>query len=170
MRLWHFSSSVNSFFKCACAAIQWGCMSDVWSFRLLPYFMCVNSEGYGETAWMCRLASAFAGRLCDKYHNLMSWLILQQIFTSAGQFDIFLLQAWQSQQKGPNVNLLADISSTANQVGRLKAEDPVCLDPVLSWMCRLASAFAGHLCDNLISTKISCAGSFYSKFYVSRSV
>ena len=24
MRLWYFSSSVNSFFKCACAAIQWG--------------------------------------------------------------------------------------------------------------------------------------------------
>ena len=27
-RLWHFSSSVNSFLKCACAAIQWGKMSD----------------------------------------------------------------------------------------------------------------------------------------------
>ena len=24
MRLWHFSFSVNPFFKCACAAIQWG--------------------------------------------------------------------------------------------------------------------------------------------------
>ena len=42
--------------------------------RLLPYFMCANSEGSGETAWMRRLAWAFAGRLCDKYHNLMSWL------------------------------------------------------------------------------------------------
>ena len=30
--------------------------------RLLPYFMCENSEG-------------FADRQCDKYHNLMSWLI-----------------------------------------------------------------------------------------------
>ena len=30
--------------------------------------MCANSEGSGET-W------AFTGRLCDKYHNLMSWLI-----------------------------------------------------------------------------------------------
>ena len=28
MRLWYFSSSVNSFFKRACAAIQWGEMSD----------------------------------------------------------------------------------------------------------------------------------------------
>ena len=44
--------------------------------RLLPYVMCVNSEGSGETARMPRLAWAFAGRLCDKYHHLMSWLIL----------------------------------------------------------------------------------------------
>ena len=36
--------------------------------------MCANSEGSGETAWMCRLTWAFSGRLCDKYHNLMSWL------------------------------------------------------------------------------------------------
>ena len=43
--------------------------------RLLPYFMCANSEGSGGTAQMRRLARAFAGRLCDKYHNLMSWLI-----------------------------------------------------------------------------------------------
>ena len=28
MRLWHFLFSVNSFFKRACAAIQWGYMSD----------------------------------------------------------------------------------------------------------------------------------------------
>ena len=27
--------------------------------------MCANSEGSGETAWMRRLALAFAGRLCD---------------------------------------------------------------------------------------------------------
>ena len=31
MRLRYFSSSVNSFFKCACAAIRWGLMSDFWS-------------------------------------------------------------------------------------------------------------------------------------------
>ena len=36
--------------------------------------MCANSEGSDETARMRRLAWAFAGRLCDKYHNLMSWL------------------------------------------------------------------------------------------------
>ena len=37
------SSSVNSFVKRTCAAIQWGYMSDfglifVWTLRLLPYF------------------------------------------------------------------------------------------------------------------------------------
>ena len=37
--------------------------------------MCANSEGSGESARKRRLAWAFAGRLCDKYHNLMSWLI-----------------------------------------------------------------------------------------------
>ena len=50
---------------------------DVWvlsDLRPLPFFMCANSEGSGETAWLRSLAWAFAGCLCDKYHNLMSWL------------------------------------------------------------------------------------------------
>ena len=42
--------------------------------HLLPYFMCVNSEGSGKTVRMCRLTWTFVGHLCDKYHNLMSWL------------------------------------------------------------------------------------------------
>ena len=37
--------------------------------------MCVSSESSGETVQRHRLAWALAGRLCDKYHNLMSWLI-----------------------------------------------------------------------------------------------
>ena len=40
--------------------------------------MCAYSEGSGEIARMRRLAWAFAGRLCDKYHNLMSWLIVKE--------------------------------------------------------------------------------------------
>ena len=76
MRLCYFLSSVNSFFKRACTAIHWGYMSDFWLvLRLLSYFMRANGEVSGETARMHRLASAFAGRLCDKYLNLMSWLI-----------------------------------------------------------------------------------------------
>ena len=44
---------------------------DVW-FLVRPFHTwCVNSEGSGR---MRRLAWAFAGRLCNKYHNLMSWL------------------------------------------------------------------------------------------------
>ena len=42
--------------------------------RLLPHFMCANSKGSDQTACMRSLAWAFAVRLCDKYHNLMSWL------------------------------------------------------------------------------------------------
>ena len=76
-RLRHFSSSVNSFFK---RARPMGL--DVWflgwTLRLLPYFMCANSEGSGEAAHMHRLAWAFTGRLCDKYHNLMGWPICPQ--------------------------------------------------------------------------------------------
>ena len=37
--------------------------------------MCANSEGSVEIARMRRLAWAFAGQLCYKYHNLMSGLI-----------------------------------------------------------------------------------------------
>ena len=52
------------------------CMIFGRTLRLFPYFMCANSDGSGETVRMRRLAWAFAGRLCDKYHNLMSWLIV----------------------------------------------------------------------------------------------
>ena len=38
-------------------------------------FMYANREGSGETARMRMLAWAFAGRLCDKCHNLMSWRV-----------------------------------------------------------------------------------------------
>ena len=40
--------------------------------------MVQKREGSGETVRMIRLAWAFAGRLCDKYHNLMSWLNVSQ--------------------------------------------------------------------------------------------
>ena len=50
------------------------CLIFGWTLCLLPYFMWANSEGSDETTQMRRLAWAFAGRLCDKYHNLMSWL------------------------------------------------------------------------------------------------
>ena len=46
--------------------------------------MCANSEGSGQIARMRRVAWGFAGRLRDKYHNLMSWLNWNP------QTDIFL--------------------------------------------------------------------------------
>ena len=54
---------------------------------LLPFFMCVNSEGSGETERMHRLAWAFAGCLCDKYHDLMSWLIYSLIWRAGEAED-----------------------------------------------------------------------------------
>ena len=72
MRLWHFLSSINSSSGAGCPIF--GCF-----FCLLPYFIYANSEGSGETAGMRRLTLDFAGRLCDKYHNLMSWLNYQFI-------------------------------------------------------------------------------------------
>ena len=58
---------------------------DVWSLVGLPYFMCKNSEYSGEIARMRRLAWAFAGRLCDKCHDLMSWLISYELDFIPGQ-------------------------------------------------------------------------------------
>ena len=74
-RLWYFSThSSNAHAQPSSRA---RCLIFVWTLCLLPYLMCGNSEGSGETAQMCRLLWAFAGRLCDKYmcHNLMSWLV-----------------------------------------------------------------------------------------------
>ena len=73
-RLWHFSSSVNSFFKCASSHLSGARCLNFWSDSSSTSILCANSEGSDETARMRRLAWAFAGRLCDKYHNLMSWL------------------------------------------------------------------------------------------------
>ena len=71
MRLLYFSSSVNSFFKHAAQPSSVArCLIFGQSLRLLPYFMCANSKGSGETAQMRRPAWAFAGHLCDKYHGL----------------------------------------------------------------------------------------------------
>ena len=40
-----------------------------------PHYMSANSKGSGKTALTRSLAWAFAGRLCDKYPFLISWLI-----------------------------------------------------------------------------------------------
>ena len=70
MRLWYFSSSVYSFFKHAFSGDR--CLNFGRTLRLLPF------------AWV------FAGRLCDKYHNLMS-LYTSQMFQKATYFlSIFL--------------------------------------------------------------------------------
>ena len=74
------------------------CLIFGWTLHLLPYFVCVISDGSGEAAQMRRFASAFTGRLCDKYQNLMSWLELfrdishyQQSFFDLGSMALFNL-------------------------------------------------------------------------------
>ena len=66
--------------------------------------MCANSEGSGKTARIRRLACAFAGRLCNKYHNLMSWLI--NIFIAVALDETCLLAAVHFSMK--NINQLCD--------------------------------------------------------------
>ena len=51
-------------------------MSDFWSDSSSTSILYVCEQlGSGETVRMRSLAWAFAVRLCDKYHNLKSWLI-----------------------------------------------------------------------------------------------
>ena len=85
MRLWHLSSSVNS--SNAQAQPSNGATRLIFGQILhLFLYLCANSEGSGETAQMRSLTWAFAVRLRDKYHNLMSWLIW--MFTVAYQFPL----------------------------------------------------------------------------------
>ena len=76
MRLWHLSPSVNSIFKHACAAIHCGYTSVFWSdpSSTSILYVCEQRRLWRDGASAC----AFAVRLCDKYHNLMSWLIFDR--------------------------------------------------------------------------------------------
>ena len=69
--------------------------------RLLPYFMCATSEGSSENARMRRIAWAFVGRLCDKYHNPMSWLKYHYGVGSDFQKNIAIGCSHFSQDKNP---------------------------------------------------------------------
>ena len=50
MRSWYFSSSVNSFFKSACAAILWNQMSDFWSDPSLTSMLHVCEQRMSESS------------------------------------------------------------------------------------------------------------------------
>ena len=51
--------------------------------------MCANSEGSGKIVRMCRLAWAFPGGICDKYHNLMSWLIYDAVLNKFYYYKMY---------------------------------------------------------------------------------
>ena len=44
-----------------------------------PYIVYANSRGSGETVHVHSLAGAFAGRVCNKFRNLMNQLIFIHI-------------------------------------------------------------------------------------------
>ena len=92
MRLWHLSPSVNSIFKHTCAAIHWGYTSDIWSdpSSTSKRYVCQQRRLWRDCASRS-LARAFAVRLCDKYHNLMSWLVWCAI---AEQFEYSYIWQW----------------------------------------------------------------------------
>ena len=60
-------------------------LNNVWHFRAHDYGFWSDSSSTSILAW------AFAGRLCDKYHNLMSWLIFLIIrFNSIINYSIMV--------------------------------------------------------------------------------
>ena len=68
IRFWYVSSPENSLFKRACAALQSDFWSDPSSTSIL--YVCKQQRFWRDRV-DTRLAWAFAGRLCDKYHKLM---------------------------------------------------------------------------------------------------
>ena len=72
MRLWFFSSPVNHSSNMHVQPSS-GARYLIFgrTLRLLPYIMCEQCSLWQDCA-LRRLAWAFVGRLCDKYHNLMN--------------------------------------------------------------------------------------------------
>ena len=116
MRLWYSSSFVNSSWNAlaqpsnAATRLIFG-----QTLHLLPYVMCANSEGSGETARMRSLAWALAVRLCDKYHNLMSWLIYLYnavapnncFIKGSHKYDVYLVEENKVLLNWPNKDRIA---------------------------------------------------------------
>ena len=71
--------------------------------------MCANSDGSGMTAQMRRFTWAFAGRLCDKYHNLMSWFILE--YTHKLSLSMSKLTKWNMRPGKTQISLCVHMCS-----------------------------------------------------------
>ena len=72
MRLWYFSSSITHFSNAHAQPYSRDkCLIFGWTLCLLPYFICANSEGSGETA----LCTALPESLLDAYAitTIISW-------------------------------------------------------------------------------------------------
>ena len=94
------------------------CLIFCQTLRLLPYFMCANSEGSSETARMRRLAWDFDGGLCDKYHNPMCWLKLGFRFGPKCLVCEPKLSQLLNQKKKKYVYFSLDLCQTSRRVGQ----------------------------------------------------
>ena len=84
MRLWYFSSSVNSFFNAHAQPSSWArCLIFDQALRLLPYFMCVNSKG------LARLR-----RCADSLEPSLVASVISAIISWAGSFHGMLGMKW----------------------------------------------------------------------------
>ena len=120
MRLWYFSSSVNSLFKCACAAIHWGYMSDFWSdtsstsilhvceqrrlnFLVSIYNKLFENAQFPESWALCYIISIFKGgdsKSAKNYRGITLNYILANIYS---QIVLNKLTAWTEKcNKIPN--------------------------------------------------------------------
>ena len=109
-RLWHLLSSVNSFFKRACAAIQWGIV--IWV--LVGPFVCSHTSCVRTakaSGW------AFAGRLCDKYHklmNLLKWCFIPCLVSFQRQNVVLLLHVYYVSRACPRAKFRSHLQNFLN--------------------------------------------------------
>ena len=112
--------------------------------------MWTNSEGSGETR---SLAWGFAVRLCDKYHNLMSWLTCP-----------FLLIHWRYYLNGPGSSLLIEcpLRGTGGHGFDPRSRHTVSLNMVLA-APRLALKRTGGVRTGRPSVRIMWLGVYHVK-------
>ena len=100
--------------------------------RLLPYFMYATSEGSGETVWMRRLAWAFTGRICDKYHNLIGW-----VHSCLKICEQFCLQCLWERLRGRSVLLPLRLASSFLALVEISTLASLSEYLMLAWILRI---------------------------------
>ena len=183
MGLRYFSSSVNSFFKHACAASQPSNGARYLIFgrnlHLLPYFICATSQGSGETARMPRLNWDFAvtyvvSTIIACAGSYIWAHVLAHIWADAqADLSLHIYRPWQNQQNHlcTQWRLRSAWASTQTHQSSLcslwVAKDPNLLQAdnkdsdQTGQMTRLIWVFAGWIGHLLV---LSCYSSFIIVF------